>query len=176
MHQSEGMNYAAGDGWQAVELAYEGGRQSMLILLPAEGQFEAFEASLNAARLDDILNAMEWTTVELALPKFSFESEFELNRALAELGMPAAFDAKRADFSGMTGESNLYISDVIHKAFVDVNEEGTEAAAATAVIMRLESMPIDPVQMQVDHPFIFMIRDNETGSILFTGRVANPLD
>jgi serpin B len=176
MRQSEGMNYAAGDGWQAVELAYEGGRQSMLILLPAEGQFEAFEASLNTARLDDILNAMEWTTVELALPKFSFESEFELNRALAELGMPVAFDAERADFSGMTGESNLYISDVIHKAFVDVNEEGTEAAAATAVIMRLESMPIDPVQMQVDHPFIFMIRDNETGSILFTGRVVNPLD
>jgi serpin B len=176
MHQSEGMNYAAGDGWQAVELTYEGGRQSMLILLPAEGQFEAFEASLNAVQVEEILNGMTWASVDLSLPKFSFESSFELDGLLAEMGMPSAFSPGQADFSGMTAEQELYISAILHKAFVDVNEEGTEAAAATAVMVRVTSLPIDPVQMQVDHPFIFMIRDSETGSILFTGRVVNPLD
>jgi serpin B len=176
MRQTEGMPYASGPGWQAAELAYEGGRQSMLILLPAEGEFEAFEASLDAERVNEIIADLEWNTVELSLPKFSFESEYELDSVLAGMGMPTAFDEMRADFSGMTGERELFIGAVLHKAFVDVNEEGTEAAAATAVIMRLESMPLDPQQMQVDRPFMFMIRDNETGSILFVGRVLNPLD
>jgi serpin B len=176
MRQTEGMPYASGDGWQAVELAYEGGRQSMLILLPAEGQFEAFEASLNAARVEEILAGKAWTSVNLSMPKFSLETNYELDRLLAGMGMPLAFDPDNADFSGMTGDRDLFISAILHKAFVDVNEEGTEAAAATAVIMRLESAPMDPEQVQVDRPFIFLIRDNDTGTILFAGRVTNPLD
>jgi serpin B len=176
MRQTEGMPYASGDGWQAVELAYEGGRQSMLILLPALGEFEAFEAALDADRVNEIIAALQWNMVELSLPKFSFESEFELGDVMEAMGMPTAFDEKRADFSGMTGVRELFIGSILHKAFVDVNEEGTEAAAATAVIMRLESMPLDPVPVQVDRPFIFLIRDNDTGTILFVGRVTNPLN
>jgi serpin B len=176
MHQLEGMPYASGDGWQAVELAYAGGRQSMLVLLPAQEQFEAIEANLDASFLAEIVEAMQWQQVDLAFPKFSMETEYELDRLMASMGMPLAFDADRADFSGMTADGELHISAILHKAFVDVNEEGTEAAAATAVIMRLESAPADPLKVQVDRPFIFMIRDNETGSILFTGRVLNPLN
>ncbi|MEN4041529.1 MAG: serpin family protein [Anaerolineaceae bacterium] len=176
MRQTGSMNYAAGDGWQAVELAYEGGRQSMVILLPATGEFEAFEAGLDAARVAEILGAMQFTSVELALPRFSFESEIQLNELLAAMGMPQAFVPDQADFSGMRALRDLYISAVLHKAFVDVNEEGTEAAAATAVIVSVTSLPVDIQQMQIDRPFIFLIRDIETGSILFAGRVLNPLE
>lgn len=176
MRQTGSMNYAASDGWQAVELAYEGGRQSMVILLPATGEFEAFEAGLDAARVAEILGAMQFTSVELALPRFSFESEIQLNELLAAMGMPQAFVPDQADFSGMRALRDLYISAVLHKAFVDVNEEGTEAAAATAVIVSVTSLPVDIQQMQIDRPFIFMIRDIETGSILFAGRVLNPLE
>lgn len=176
MRQTGSMNYAAGDGWEAVELAYEGGRQSMVILLPATGEFEAFEAGLDAARVAEILGAMQFTSVELALPRFSFESEIRLNELLAAMGMPQAFVPDQADFSGMRALRDLYISAVLHKAFVDVNEEGTEAAAATAVIVSVTSLPVDIQQMQIDRPFIFLIRDIETGSILFAGRVLNPLE
>ena len=107
------------------------------------------------------------------MPKFEFESEFSLKEILAAMGMPVAFTAN-ADFSGMTGSRNLLISEVIHKAFVSVDEAGTEAAAATAVIMELTAAPGMPVEVTVERPFIFLIRDIETGSILFTGRVVNP--
>jgi len=91
------------------------------------------------------------------------------------MGMPDAFDVNKADFSGMTGKPDLYITDVVHKAFVDVNEEGTEAAAATGVIMGLKSMPTgEPIRVEVDHPFLFLIRDVETGAVLFLGRVVQP--
>jgi serpin B len=176
MRQTGSMNYAAGDGWQAVELAYEGGRQSMVILLPATGEFEAFEAGLDAARVAEILGSMQFTSVELSLPRFSFESEIRLNELLAAMGMPQAFVPDQADFTGMRALRDLYISAVLHKAFVDVNEEGTEAAAATAVIVSVTSLPVDIQQMQIDRPFIFLIRDIETGSILFAGRVLNPLE
>ncbi|HSV86866.1 MAG TPA: serpin family protein [Levilinea sp.] len=176
MRQTESMNYASGEGWQAVELVYEGGRQSMVILLPAKGEFEEFEAGLDAARVEEILKAMAFTSVELSLPRFSFESDIQLDGLLAAMGMPQAFAADQADFSGMRATRDLYISAILHKAFVDVNEEGTEAAAATAVIVSVTSLPVDIVQMQIDRPFIFMIRDTETNSILFAGRVINPLE
>jgi serpin B len=109
------------------------------------------------------------------MPKFEFDSEFGLKDTLADMGMPVAFSPDEADFSGMTGNSELFISDVIHKAFVAVDEAGTEAAAATAVIVGTTSMPTEPpVEVTVDRPFIFLIRDIETGSILFVGRVLNP--
>jgi serpin B len=109
----------------------------------------------------------------LAMPKWEVESQFSLPEALKKLGMRDAFTAQ-ADFSGMTGSPDLFISDVLHKAFVSVDEKGTEAAAATAVIMKLTSAPMNPVQVSLDRPFIYLIRDIETGSILFMGRVLDP--
>jgi serpin B len=108
------------------------------------------------------------------MPKFNFDSDFGLKEALSDLGMPVAFDPNNADFSGMDGSHNLFISDVIHKAYVSVDENGTEAAAATGVIVGTTAMPIDIVDLTIDHPFIFFIRDIQTGAILFIGRVMNP--
>jgi serpin B len=107
------------------------------------------------------------------VPKFEFDSGFSLKDALMAMGMPAAFSAE-ADFSGMTGDRALSIAEVIHKAFVSVDEEGTEAAAATAVVMVESEMPGQPVEVTIDHPFMFLIRDIETGAILFVGRVVDP--
>jgi len=92
------------------------------------------------------------------------------------MGMPAAFSESQADFSGMDGAKDLYISDVVHKAFVSVDEAGTEAAAATGVVMTATAMPMEVKQMTIDHPFIFLIRDNPTGTVLFIGRVMNPAE
>jgi serpin B len=147
----------------------------MDIIVPDEGNFQAFEAKLDAQLLDKILNSMQPTSTELGLPKYSFTSEFGLSSTLATMGMDAAFDPERADFSGMTGERDLFISDVIHKAFVAVDEEGTEAAAATAVIMELAMAPMFEHRLIIDRPFIFVIRDLPSGQILFVGRVLNPL-
>jgi serpin B len=108
------------------------------------------------------------------MPKFKVESSFSLVDALAALGMPSAF-SEAANFSGMDGTHELFITDVLHKAFVDVDEEGTEAAAATAVIVGLKSaMPQEPVEVTVDRPFMFLIRDMKTGTVLFVGRVMDP--
>jgi len=173
MRQTELLGYAEGDGYQAVELLYDGGELSMVILLPAPGQFEAFEGALDAQQVDGIIDRLEQRQVALTMPKFEFESSFGLKEALAEMGMPVAF-SESADFSGMTGNRDLFIADVIHKAFVSVDEAGTEAAAATAVVMALTSVPDTPVEVTVDHPFVFLIRDIETDTILFVGRIVNP--
>ncbi len=173
MTQTESFGYAEGDGYQAVELPYDGRELSMVILLPEEGQFETFEGSLDAALVDAIIDGLESQEVALTMPKFEFESGFGLKDTLSAMGMPIAF-TDAADFSGMTGGRDLQIAEVIHKAFVSVDEAGTEAAAATAVIMQLTAMPEEPVEVTVDHPFIFLIRDIETGTILFVGRVIDP--
>ena len=173
MRASESFGYAAGEGFQAVDLLYDGGELSMVVLLPAEGTFEPFDAALDAEQMSDILRQLSRQQVALSMPKFEFESEFSLSTTLQEMGMVDAFRGS-ADFSGMTGTRELYISDVIHKAFVAVDESGTEAAAATAVIMRLSAAPAEPVHVTVDRPFIFLIRDIETGTILFVGRVMDP--
>jgi serpin B len=115
--------------------------------------------------------------VNLFLPKFKLESQFELNDVLASMGMPDAFDPRTADFSGISSEPGLFISHVIHKAYVDVNEEGTEAAAATAVGVAVPGCiiaPPPPMTFRADHPFVFLIRDQATGAILFLGRVTDP--
>lgn len=174
MHQQDTFKYAEGDGYQGVALPYDGNQLSMVILLPAEGQFETFEASLDSTRLATILDSLKTAEVNLALPKFQFDSEFSLKQALTNLGMANAFSESEADFSGMDGQKDLYITDVIHKAYVSVDENGTEAAAASGVIMGVTSMPLEVQEMQIDRPFIFLIRDNPTGSILFMGRVLNP--
>jgi serpin B len=173
MLQSSSFPYAQGEGYQAIELPYDGHELSMVILLPAMGKMGEFEASLSSERVDAILADLAHNQVMLKLPRFGFESQFGLKDALATLGMPTAF-TEDADFSGMTGKPELFIADVVHKAFVSVDEAGTEAAAATAVIMSLTSAQADPSEMTVDHPFLFFIRDRKTGTILFVGRVVDP--
>jgi serpin B len=147
----------------------------MLVLVPDAGNFSEFEAGLDAAKLDSILAGLQSRTVELSMPKFSFESPYDLKETLAGMGMPAAFDPGQADFSGMDGSKSLYIGNVFHKAFVAVDEKGTEAAAATAVVVELASAPLGPdVVLTVDRPFIFVIRHNPSGSLLFAGRLLEP--
>jgi serpin B len=146
----------------------------MVILLPASGNFEAFEQGLQAQLVAAIISDLRNIQVTLTMPQFKFESQFSLKDTLAEMGMRDAFSPGDADFSGMTGNRELFISDVVHKAFVAVDEAGTEAAAATAVIVGTTSMPEPLVEVTIDRPFIFLIRDIETGAILFVGRVLNP--
>jgi len=172
MRQTESFGYAEDDGYQAVELKYDGGELSMVILLPQLDQFEAFEGSLDTQQVDGIIGRLEHRQVALTMPQFEFESSFSLRETLAMMGMPVAFSGG-ADFSGMTGNRDLFIADVVHKAFVSVDEAGTEAAAATAVVMQLTAVPGMPVEVTIEHPFIFLIRDIETGTILFVGHVVN---
>ncbi len=173
MRQTESLGYAEGGGYQAVELPYDGGEMSMVIVLPGRDNFEPFEESLDGEQVEAIVEGLKYRQVAVTMPTFEFDSRFSLNQALAEMGMPEAF-SEGADFSGMTGRKDLFISDVVHKAFVSVDEEGTEAAAATAVVMKLSAMPEEPVEVTIDHPFLFLIRDIETGAILFVGRVLDP--
>ncbi len=176
MRQTEKFGYAEGDGYQVVELPYDGRELAMVILLPRPGQFEAFEGSLDSQQVAAMIQDLEHRRVVLTMPKFEFESEFSLKLTLAAMGMPVAF-SDGADFSGMTGNRELFISDVIHKSFVSVDEAGTEAAAATAVIMEATALPIgEPVEVNLDRPFLFLIRDIDTGAVLFVGRVANPAE
>jgi len=173
MSQTESLGYTEGDGYQAVELPYDGGELSMVIFLPQDGQFGMFEKALDAEQVSAIVNTLEQRQVALTMPKFEFESAFKLGPTLAVMGMPVAFSAN-ADFSGMTGVRDLYIAEVVHKAFVSVDEAGTEAAAATAVIMKVSALPPAPVEVNVNRPFIFLIRDIETDAVLFLGRIVDP--
>lgn len=163
--------YVDGEGYQAVEIPYKGNRMRMVILLPDEGQFAAFEQTLDGNRLSAILQALEPTDVKVFMPKFDYDASLELNQTLADMGMPDAFDWQRADFSGMTGKPELHLTHVVHKAVVAVDEMGTEAAAATGVVGEIVSVPI---LLRIDHPFIFVIHDAETSAILFIGRVLDP--
>jgi serpin B len=175
MEQAEFFGYTEGEGYQAVELPYDGGELSMVILLPASGNFAAFEAGLQAQQVYDIISDLQLTGIALTMPKFEFDSQFSLNDILAGMGMSDAFSLSEADFSGMTGSRELFIWGVVHKAFVAVDEAGTEAAAATAVSVAPSAGPPEsPVEVTIDRPFIFLIRDIETGAILFVGRVLNP--
>jgi serpin B len=175
LSSAKSLGYTTGENFEAVELPYSGGQLSMVIFIPDEGSFEAFEASLTSAKLTELLDNMEIKQVELQMPRFGFESEFGLASTLQQMGMQDAFNAQVADFSGMDGTKELFISNVVHKAFVDVDEEGTEAAAATAVIIGVTSMPVTDIQLTIDQPFIFLIQDKPTGSILFLGRVLDPM-
>jgi serpin B len=146
----------------------------MLVLLPKEVDgLTALEAKLTPDSVGKWSSALRKQKVDVYLPKFSMTSQFNLDGVLRAMGMTAAFNSERADFSGMTGKRELYITAVVHKAFVDVNEQGTEAAAATGVVVGTASIRITPT-FRADHPFVFLIRDNQTGSILFIGRVMNP--
>ncbi|HEY9075315.1 MAG TPA: serpin family protein [Anaerolineaceae bacterium] len=175
MRKSDTLSYAEGTGYQVVELPYEGRKLSMVVILPAPGQYGQFESSLTGAKVSDIVNSLDRAQVNLVMPKFSTTSSFALAETLSAMGMPLAFN-RNADFSGMDGTKKLMISDVFHKAFVNVDEDGTEAAAATAVVIVEKSAAplLKTVNMTIDRPFIFLIRDIETGAILFVGRIVNP--
>ena len=173
---SEGwFGYARGDGFQAVNIPYYTGGMSMLVLLPDRGKFDDLEDSLTAGILDLVQKQREVRDVTLNMPRFKYESEFALKETLEQMGMPDGFE-NSADFSGITDEIFLKISDVFHKAFVSVDEKGTEAAAATAVMGMLLGArdPLEPITVTLDRPFIFLIRDEPTGAILFLGRVMDP--
>ena len=174
--RSKELNYAKLDGAQMIEMPYKDGRFSMLVLLPDEdSSLEALEAGMNAANVAEWSAKMRPAKVEIFMPKFKQESSYDLSTTLAALGMASAFDAGTADFSGITGNRDMAISGVLHKTFVEVSEEGTEAAAATAVIvMRASLAPQERVIFCADRPFVYMIRDNASGALLFIGRYAHP--
>lgn len=175
MNKDALIHYAKGDGWQAVELPYQGGTAAMDIIVPDEGRFEEIGSDLDYETASAILGSLQPAPLSLGLPKFKFESEFGLADQLKALGMTDAFDPDLANFTGMSERDDLYISAVVHKAFVAVDEKGTEAAAATAVIVGVTSARLSDLTLIVDRPFIFLIRDIPTGQILFIGRVLNPV-
>jgi serpin B len=173
MNQTGSFTYAEDKGVQAIELPYDGWELSMVIFLPKAGAFETFEAAVHAKEVEAMVQGLSHRRVALTMPRFLFASGFRLADALTSMGMPAAF-ADDADFSGMTGNRDLFLADVIHKAFVSVDEEGTEAAAATAAVMVPTITPREtPIDFRVDHPFIFLIRDIKTSAVLFVGRVVD---
>jgi serpin B len=174
MKHGENFPYAAGDGWQAIALPYKGNLVDMVIIVPDAGNYENFEASLTADRYEAILASLETQEVLLSMPKFTFEAEYGLNDMLVGMGMTDAFNPDLADFSGIDGTQLLYISNALHKAFIAVDEDGTEAAAATVVLMGLTAMPVEGIVLTIDRPFFFVIRDVPTGSILFMGRALDP--
>ena len=176
MRRSGRIRYFAGDGVQAVELPYAGDRIAMLVILPAAGaELSPVEAKLTAKQLSGWVERLAYKPGEVLLPRFKTTDEFDLTKTLQDMGMRQAFSPS-ADFSGMCAEP-LMISKVIHKAFVETNEEGSEAAAATGVAMKPASvaLPQEPFTFRADRPFLFVIRDTTTGTPLFVGRIANPV-
>ncbi len=171
MRQTMLFNHAEEDGYRAIELLYQGEETSMLVLLPDEGEFAEFESSLDYQKVSDIIAGLENGNMSLTMPKFEFESSFSLKENLAAMGMPDAFEPSAADFSSMSDSKELWLDDVKHKTFISVDENGTEAAAATAAI----AVCSIPGTITIDRPFFFLIRDIETGTILFMGRVLNPV-
>jgi serpin B len=174
MNQTEKFGYKEDANIQVLEMPYVNNDLSMVVLLPKKlDGISELEKDLNNDNLVRWIDDLHKRKVQVFLPKFKMTSEFELARVLGAMGMPIAFSDK-ADFSGMNGNYELSISAVVHKAYVDVNEEGTEAAAATGVGVIATSIEPPPPVFKADHPFIFLIRDNKSGSILSLGRMANP--
>jgi len=173
MYQVGDFRLASDADTQALEMPYKGDGLSMLVLLPKEKHaISKLEKALTPKKLNDLIAKLKKTEVEVLFPKFKVETGYDLIPPFQKLGMKDAF-GPNADFSGMDGTRNLYISAIIHKAFVEVDEKGTEAAAATAVVVAAMCLPSYPT-FCADHPFLFMIRENATGSILFMGRMTDP--
>ena len=171
--QKSTFNYTQNKDLQILEMPYAGEDLSMLILLPLDDDIETLENSFTIENLTEWKKSLRKRRVNIYIPKFKFETKYFLSETLSDLGMPTAF-TNSADFSGMTGTKDLKIDKVIHQAFIEVNEEGTEAAAATGVTMMKHSKPPPTPIFKADHPFIFIIQQKETGNILFMGRVNNP--
>ena len=173
----EETKYARLSGAQMISMPYMNGRFSMLLLLPDEGADIAnLEQALTNEEFGRWISSMAPKKVKIYVPKFKTENDYELSAPLSKMGMPSAFDGS-ADFSGITGMRDIYINNIIHNSFIEVGEEGTEAAAATAVIMMRSSLPPredDAVTFRCDRPFLYMIRDNNSGALLFIGKFARP--
>ncbi len=172
MRLGSDLAYGAGVGWRAVELPYVGSGLAMTVIVPDD--LPTFEAAMTSGTLADIVGSLAVMAVDLAMPAFDTESRAELKPLLMALGMSAAFDPAAADFSGITNEEDLFIGFVIHQANITVDEAGTEAAAATVVGMDTTGGGPPPVELRVDRPFLFVLRDVPTGAVVFLGRVADP--
>jgi serpin B len=176
MHQEERFGYMENQDLKILEMAYTGEEVSMLILLPQKKDgLPEMGRSIDLKQLNEWIKRLRTVEVKVAMPKFKMTYRTYLASILTSMGMKNAFDPDKANFSGMTGRKDLHISSVVHEAYVDVNEEGTEAAAATGVTMRVTSVqPRRTPVFRADHPFLFMIRDRKTNSVLFWGRVMDP--
>jgi len=169
------LNYASNPEVQLLQLPYENNEIFMYLMLPKDNNMGTVESKLDMSYFNTLKTDLTAEYIDLYLPKFKFEEKYRLKKNLSDMGMPTAFNATGADFTGMTDYPPLFIDKVIHQSFVEVNEEGTEAAAATAVIMTYNGTPsIEPTQFKADHPFIFIIEHKESGQILFMGKVENP--
>ncbi|MFW6143607.1 MAG: serpin family protein [Patescibacteria group bacterium] len=176
MHKTAKFNFAEDEVVKVLEMPYEDGELSMLVVLPKENDLSAVEKFLTRDKFDDWLDNLKQEEVVVTFPKFKYETKYQMANTLESMGMVRAFDAEKADFSGLTGgENDLFIDKVIHQTFIEVDEAGTEAAAATAVTMMTTSLPEEePKIFEADHPFVFLIKDNQTDTILFLGRISNP--
>jgi serpin B len=179
MHHFDDVRYTGNIDFQAVELPYSGDELSMVILLPSQiDALGQLERQLNPVFLVRLFAQMKKQEVVIILPRFKLESGFNLNNTLAKMGMPDAFDWQKADFAGLNGTNTLSISAVFHKAWCEVTEEATEAVAVTTPVVVDMSGPEEPPPtrpvFRADHPFIFLIRDTRSGSLLFVGRLADP--
>ena len=173
MHQASHFNYSETNNLQILEMDYIGNDISMLVILPKGNNLDQVEKEFSQEKLNEWKNNMQPMEVALSLPKFKFEETYQMKDDLAQMGMPTAFTSD-ANFSGISSTNQLSISQVIHKTFIDVTESGTEAAAATAVVMLTTGMPERPKIFNADHPFIFIIQEKKTGNILFIGRLNDP--
>jgi serpin B len=173
--ESKKLNYASNADVQLIQLPYKDEELSMYIMLPKKNDITSLESTLDQVYLNDLKDKIGTKWVDLYLPKFKFEQKYKLKDELSSMGMQTAFGGD-ADFSGITSDDDLYIAKVIHQSFVEVNEEGTEAAAATAVLIEEGggSPSPKPIEFRADHPFIFTIEHKDTGQILFMGKVENP--
>jgi serpin B len=171
MDQNVELRYATGTGYEAVEIPYDGDELSMMIVLPEAGKLGEVEGRLTSEEVEALASRLHTSQVHLRLPKLRYEADsFSLAKVLQQLGMRLPFTSA-ADFSGITRDEPLRILDVFHKAFLAVDESGTEAAAATAVIIGKVSAPEERHDVFVDRPFVLFIRDGATGAILFLGRI-----
>ena len=174
MHKTAGFNYGETDTIQILELPYLGNALSMIILLPKNNNLDEMESLISTENLANWKKDMRVEEVQVSLPKFKFENKYFMKDTLTEIGMPTAFKYHEADFTGMSPTDELYIAEVIHQTFVEVSETGTEAAAATAIIMIVGSIQRELKVFSADHPFMFIIQENDSGNILFLGRLMNP--
>lgn len=167
------FNYTEDGKVQILEMPYEGDKLSMMVLLPKNDNLISLENSLTLKKINDWKNKLQEQRVDVFMPKFTFDTKYSMNETLAKMGMPIAFTSD-ADLSGMDGTQNLFIQQVIHQAFVDVNEKGIEAAAGSGVSVGEKAISQQSIIFRADHPFVFIIQDTDNGNILFLGRVANP--
>jgi serpin B len=175
MHEMAFYGYVKENGVTVVELPYSNADFSMVIVMPDPDTLQSFEQSLDANKMAALINDLKQEEVDLTMPKFTFDDSFGLAKTLQGLGMTDAFTPGVADFSKIDGgKGKLFIQDVVHKAFIAVDEQGTEAAAATGVVVGTSAMPVETAKVVIDHPFLFLIRDQQSGTILFVGRVVNP--